>query len=78
MESAATRRDFLASGAAVSVPLAARSASSKSGAAARAGLLAGKRAVIYGAAGSMGESSMSISNACLPTFSMNSGICSCV
>jgi len=55
MESAATRRDFLASGAAVSVPLAARSASSKSGAAARAGLLAGKRAVIYGAAGAMGS-----------------------
>jgi NAD(P)-dependent dehydrogenase (short-subunit alcohol dehydrogenase family) len=55
MDSAATRRDFLASGAAVALPLAARSASGKQGAASRAGLLAGKRAVIYGAAGAMGS-----------------------
>jgi NAD(P)-dependent dehydrogenase (short-subunit alcohol dehydrogenase family) len=55
MESAATRRDFLASGAAVAMPVAARSADSKAGATARAGLLAGKRAVIYGAAGAMGS-----------------------
>lgn len=55
MESAATRRNFLASGAAVAMPLAARSASNKSAPAPRAGLLAGKRAVIYGAAGAMGS-----------------------
>lgn len=55
MESAATRREFLASGAAVTMPLAARSASAKPGTSARAGLLAGKRAVIYGAAGAMGS-----------------------
>ena len=55
MESAATRRDFLASSAAVAMPLTARSASSKSAAATRTGLLAGKRAVIYGAAGAMGS-----------------------
>lgn len=51
---AATRRDFLATGAAVAMPLAARSANSP-GPAARAGLLAGKRAVVYGAAGAMGS-----------------------
>ena len=55
METAATRRDFLASGAAVAVPLATRSSTSKPGPAPRAGLLAGKRAVIYGAAGAMGS-----------------------
>lgn len=54
MESAATRRDFLASGAALSVPLAARAAGGKPVPVPRAGLLAGKRAVIYGAAGAMG------------------------
>jgi NAD(P)-dependent dehydrogenase (short-subunit alcohol dehydrogenase family) len=55
MESAATRRDFLASGAAIAMPLTARVAGSKPGPAPRAGLLAGKRAVIYGAAGAMGS-----------------------
>jgi 3-oxoacyl-[acyl-carrier protein] reductase len=55
MESAATRRNFLASGAAVAIPLSARSAGNKSTAAPRTGLLAGKRAVIYGAAGAMGS-----------------------
>jgi NAD(P)-dependent dehydrogenase (short-subunit alcohol dehydrogenase family) len=52
---AATRRNFLASGAAVAIPMAAHSASGKPGAAPRTGLLAGKRAVIYGAAGAMGS-----------------------
>ena len=55
MESAATRRNFLASGAAVAIPLSARSAGNNPTAAPRAGLLAGKRAVIYGAAGAMGS-----------------------
>jgi 3-oxoacyl-[acyl-carrier protein] reductase len=55
MESAATRRDFLASGAAVAMPLAARSSAGKPGPVPHAGLLAGKRAVIYGAAGAMGS-----------------------
>ena len=55
MESAATRRNFLASGAAVAIPLSARSAGNKPTVAPRAGLLAGKRAVIYGAAGAMGS-----------------------
>ena len=36
------------------------------------GLQSARRRPGYGAAGSMGESSMSICNACLPTFSMNS------
>jgi 3-oxoacyl-[acyl-carrier protein] reductase len=49
-----TRRDFLASGAAVAVPFAARGASSRPGPTSRAGLLAGKRAVVYGAAGAIG------------------------
>ena len=49
-----TRRDFLASGAAVAVPFAARGASSRPGPASRPGLLAGKRAVVYGAAGAIG------------------------
>ena len=52
---AASRRNFLASGAAVALPLTASSAGGKPGPAARAGLLAGKRAVIYGAAGAMGS-----------------------
>jgi 3-oxoacyl-[acyl-carrier protein] reductase len=51
---AASRREFLASGAAVAVPFSARAASSP-GPAARPGLLAGKRAVIYGAAGAIGS-----------------------
>jgi 3-oxoacyl-[acyl-carrier protein] reductase len=51
---AATRRDFLASGAAVGVPFAARAASARPGSALRPGLLAGKRAVVYGAAGAIG------------------------
>lgn len=49
-----TRRDFLASGAAVAVPFAARAAGTRPGVASRPGLLAGKRAVIYGAAGAIG------------------------
>ncbi len=52
---AATRRDFLASGAAVTVPFAARTASVNPGPAPRSGLLSGKRAVIYGAAGAIGN-----------------------
>ncbi len=52
---AASRREFLASGAAVALPFAAQAAHPKSGAAPRAGLLAGKRAVIYGAAGAIGS-----------------------
>ncbi|HEX6396020.1 MAG TPA: SDR family oxidoreductase, partial [Steroidobacteraceae bacterium] len=56
MESAASRRDFLATGAVAALPLAAaRAAGNKTGATARSGLLAGKRAVIYGAAGAMGS-----------------------
>jgi NAD(P)-dependent dehydrogenase (short-subunit alcohol dehydrogenase family) len=51
---AATRRDFLASGAAVTVPFAARAAGTAPVSAARPGLLAGKRAVVYGAAGAIG------------------------
>lgn len=50
---AASRREFLASGAAVALPFAAQAANSRP-AAPRAGLLAGKRAVIYGAAGAIG------------------------
>ena len=56
MESSTTRRDFIATGAAVAVSLAASAARSASAAASRAGLLAGKRAVIYGAAGAIGSS----------------------
>ena len=51
---AATRRDFLASGAAAAVPFNALAANSKAGPAPRPGLLSGKRAVIYGAAGAIG------------------------
>jgi len=52
---AATRRDFLASGAAVAVPFTARAATVGASQGTRPGLLAGKRAVIYGAAGAMGS-----------------------
>jgi len=52
---AASRREFIASGAAVALPFAAQAANPKPGAAPRAGLLAGKRAVIYGAAGAIGS-----------------------
>jgi len=52
---AATRRDFLASGAAIAVPLAASAARHEAVAGARPGLLAGKRAVVYGAAGAIGS-----------------------
>jgi NAD(P)-dependent dehydrogenase (short-subunit alcohol dehydrogenase family) len=55
MESAATRRDFLVSGAAMALPLAARAAGGRQSPGSRAGLLAGKRAVIYGAAGAIGS-----------------------
>jgi NAD(P)-dependent dehydrogenase (short-subunit alcohol dehydrogenase family) len=54
MESTATRREFLAGGAAVSVPLAAINAANASAQSA-SGLLDGKNAVIYGAAGAMGS-----------------------
>lgn len=52
---ASTRRDFLTTGAAVAVPFAARAATVKPGPGPRAGLLTGKRAVIYGAAGAIGS-----------------------
>ncbi len=52
---ATTRRDFIASGAAVAVPFAASAARPAPPAASRVGLLAGKRAVIYGAAGAIGS-----------------------
>ena len=55
MEAAASRRDFLAAGAAVAVPVAARATAAQDSAP-RAGLLAGKVAVIYGAAGAIGSS----------------------
>jgi NAD(P)-dependent dehydrogenase (short-subunit alcohol dehydrogenase family) len=51
---AASRRDFLAGGAAVAAPLAARAAP-QSDASRHPGLLAGKTAVVYGAAGAMGS-----------------------
>ena len=53
MESAATRREFLAAGASAAVPLAT-ARSTGPGPAGNSGLLAGKNAVIYGAAGAMG------------------------
>ena len=53
---ATTRRDFITTGAAVAVPFAASAARSTPAAASRVGLLAGKRAVIYGAAGAIGSS----------------------
>ena len=52
---AASRREFITSGAAVALPFAAHAANPKAGAAPRPGLLAGKRAVIYGAAGAIGS-----------------------
>jgi len=54
METASTRREFLASSAAVAVPLAAVGANGTSRQTG-SGLLAGKNAVIYGAAGAMGS-----------------------
>jgi NAD(P)-dependent dehydrogenase (short-subunit alcohol dehydrogenase family) len=50
---AASRREFLATGAALATPFAARSADDP-GSSARNGLLAGKVAVVYGAAGAIG------------------------
>jgi NAD(P)-dependent dehydrogenase (short-subunit alcohol dehydrogenase family) len=50
---AASRREFIATGAAVALPFAAQPTSTRSDAP-RPGLLAGKRAVVYGAAGAMG------------------------
>ena len=52
---AATRRDFFASGAALAVPLVAPASNPKPGPIPRPGLLSGKRAVIYGAAGAIGS-----------------------
>ncbi len=52
---AASRREFITSGAAVALPFAAHAANQKSAAVPRPGLLAGKRAVIYGAAGAIGS-----------------------
>jgi len=54
MENTASRRGFLAGGAAAALPLSARGADGTSPAS-RAGLLEGKVAVVYGAAGSMGS-----------------------
>ena len=51
---AASRREFLAVGAAVAAPVAALAAAAQ-GDSPRAGLLAGKNAVIYGAAGAIGS-----------------------
>jgi len=50
---AASRREFLATGAAIAAPFATRGAADP-GTSARPGLLAGKVAVIYGAAGAIG------------------------
>jgi len=50
---AASRREFLATGAAIATPFATRGAADP-GASPRGGLLAGKVAVIYGAAGAIG------------------------
>jgi len=56
MESNATRREFITAAAAVAVPIAASAARAKPDTTApRAGLLSGKRAVIYGAAGAIGS-----------------------
>ena len=51
---AASRREFLAAGAAVAVPCRGAAPRQPQDAAPRAGLLAGKNAVIYGAAGAIG------------------------
>src|SRR5215831_15719948 len=55
MEASATRRDFLASGVAAAVPFAAQAANRTASTEPRPGLLTGKRAVIYGAAGAIGS-----------------------
>jgi 3-oxoacyl-[acyl-carrier protein] reductase len=52
---AASRRDFLAAGAAAAVPLVTSAASGTKPVGSRAGLLEGKVAVVYGAAGAMGS-----------------------
>jgi 3-oxoacyl-[acyl-carrier protein] reductase len=52
---AASRRDFLAAGAAAAVPLSAATSSKPTAPGAYPGLLAGKTAVIYGAAGAVGS-----------------------
>ncbi len=52
---AASRREFLAAGAAVAVPVATRAVAGQDSSP-RTGLLAGKVAVIYGAAGAIGSS----------------------
>jgi NAD(P)-dependent dehydrogenase (short-subunit alcohol dehydrogenase family) len=53
---ASSRREFLAAGVAASVPMMANAApASKSGTSGRPGLLEGKVAVVYGAAGAMGS-----------------------
>jgi 3-oxoacyl-[acyl-carrier protein] reductase len=53
---ASSRREFLAAGAAAAVPMMAKATSgAESAAAVRAGLLEGKVAVVYGAAGAMGS-----------------------
>ena len=54
MESAATRREFLAAGVSAAVPLAAARGAGATPVA-TSGLLAGKNAVVYGAAGAMGS-----------------------
>jgi NAD(P)-dependent dehydrogenase (short-subunit alcohol dehydrogenase family) len=51
---AATRRDFIAAGAAVAVPMTASSARPGGTAVPGSGLLSGRNAVVYGAAGAMG------------------------
>ena len=53
---AASRREFIAAGAAAAVPIASLATSgTRSAAGARQGLLEGKVAVVYGAAGAMGS-----------------------
>ena len=51
-----TRRDFIATGTLAALPLAAQAATTPRAASPRPGLLIGKRAVIYGAAGAIGSS----------------------
>ena len=52
---AASRRDFIAGGAAVAVPMMASAKAGAKPLPVRGGLLAGKVAVVYGAAGAMGS-----------------------
>jgi NAD(P)-dependent dehydrogenase (short-subunit alcohol dehydrogenase family) len=52
---AASRREFLGAGAAVALPLVAAAAPGRKSPTVRAGLLEGKVAVIYGAAGAIGS-----------------------